>query len=456
VAQPERVLFITGKLAEPALRRTISELTQRMAIEPEVVVMPISVAALLTTDWIRRHLPEIARVDRVIVPGLCRGDLDILRTNINSIVERGPKDVSDLTEYLSGHHVTPTLDRYDIEIIAEINHAPQLNPEDILATAQRYHHDGADVIDIGCDPGSTWTGVGDTVRMLRDHNMRVSVDSFNPEEVAAAVRSGAELVLSVNSTNVAAASDWGCEVVAIPDAPADLASLDRTIDRLETSRVKYRLDPIVEPINFGFAAALGRYLEVRKRYPDAAMMMGVGNLTEMSEVDSAGVNFLLAGFCHELKIHSVLTTEVAYWCQGCVRELDLARRILLTADELGRVPKKISSDLVQLRDSRRRELGTSGIEDLARAIKDRNYRIFAERGEIHVLNGTMHLHGNDPFVLLQEIQARDPKLSAEHAFYLGHELSKAVTALTLGKNYVQDQALRWGHLTREEKLHHPE
>jgi hypothetical protein len=46
-------------------------------------------------------------------------------------------------------------------------------------------------------------------------------------------------------------------------------------------------------------------------------------------------------------------------------------------------------------------------------------------------------------------EAIDPS----HAFYLGYELAKAVTALTLGKNYVQDQALRWGFLTREETSH---
>jgi hypothetical protein len=40
-----------------------------------------------------------------------------------------------------------------------------------------------------------------------------------------------------------------------------------------------------------------------------------------------------------------------------------------------------------------------------------------------------------------------------HAFYLGFELAKAMTALTLGKQYEQDQALRWGHLTRPEHPH---
>ena len=45
-------------------------------------------------------------------------------------------------------------------------------------------------------------------------------------------------------------------------------------------------------------------------------------------------------------------------------------------------------------------------------------------------------------------------VEAAHAFYLGYEFAKAVTALTLGKNYVQDQALCWGFLTLPEKSGH--
>ena len=40
-----------------------------------------------------------------------------------------------------------------------------------------------------------------------------------------------------------------------------------------------------------------------------------------------------------------------------------------------------------------------------------------------------------------------------HAFYLGHELCKAKTALTLNKAYRQDQALDWGRLTEPEVSH---
>jgi hypothetical protein len=86
-------------------------------------------------------------------------------------------------------------------------------------------------------------------------------------------------------------------------------------------------------------------------------------------------------------------------------------------------------------------------------VTDPNYRIFAERGEIHVLNGSIYLCGTDPFEVFERLAAADEKLDVAHAFYLGYEFAKAVTALTLGKNYTQDQALRWGFLTVPEVSH---
>jgi hypothetical protein len=99
------------------------------------------------------------------------------------------------------------------------------------------------------------------------------------------------------------------------------------------------------------------------------------------------------------------------------------------------------------------ELGEAGLAQLARDVTDRNYRLFAERGEIHVINGDMYLRGTDPFELFDEMLRRDPKLDPIHSFYLGYEMAKAVTALTVGKSYTQDQALRWGFLTVPERSH---
>ena len=61
----------------------------------------------------------------------------------------------------------------------------------------------------------------------------------------------------------------------------------------------------------GFAASLGRYLEARRRYPEAPLMMGVGNLTELTDADTSGINALLFGICAELDVAAVLTTQVS-------------------------------------------------------------------------------------------------------------------------------------------------
>ena len=179
--------------------------------------------------------------------------------------------------------------------------------------------------------------------------------------------------------------------------------------------------------------------------------MGVGNLTELTDVDSAGVNVLLAGFCQELGIRSVLTTEVINWARSSVKEFDLARRLVYHAVREKVLPKRLEPNLVMLRDPKLYEQGDEALAELAARVTDRNYRIFAERGEIHVLNGSVYFCGTDPFELFAQLAAADPKLDASHAFYLGYEFAKAVTALTLGKNYTQDQALRWGFLTVPER-----
>src|SRR4029434_176269 len=102
-------------------------------------------------------------------------------------------------------------------------------------------------------------------------------------------------------------------------------------------------------------------------------MMGVGNLTELTDVDSAGVNVMLMGFCQEVGIRSVLTTEVINWCRSCVRELDLARRRAWCACTRKVLPKHIEPDLVMLRDPRLKRHGPETLAALARQIVDRNY-----------------------------------------------------------------------------------
>jgi dihydropteroate synthase-like protein len=460
----EHIHFVTGRLAEHALRPVVQSLAKKVGFDFTLEVLPITVAALMTPAWIARHLHIPPSATRVVIPGYCDGDLKPIQDLTSARVERGPRDLRELDEFFGQRAVKDDYGEYDIRIIAEINHAPRLQLKDIVAEATALRADGADMIDVGCDPGEPWAGVAECVRTLKAEGHRVSIDSLNPAEIEPAVRAGAELVLSVNSSNRQAAKNWGCEVVVIPDDIPTLGGLEETVELLATAGVPLRIDPIIEPIGCGFAASLGRYLEVRRRFPDAELLMGIGNLTELTDADSAPINVLLLGFCQELGIRSVLTTQVINWARSSVRECDLARRLVYYARRNRIPPKHIEPQLITLRDTKVHEFGGDSLQKLAEQIKDNNYRIFAETGQVHLIGADLHIADRDPFLIFERLlnpgfgdaaDSHQPPSNVDpsHAFYLGYEMAKAAIALTLGKEYQQDAALNWGYLTEAEESH---
>src|SRR5262245_13580302 len=117
-----RILFVTGKLAEPALRRVLADLASKAKFEAEVAVLPITVAALMTADWVRRHLKVPDNVEVVVLPGLCRGDPDELEAEVQRAIKLGPKDLRDLPEFFGKPSGPPPgYGAFDIEILAEVN-----------------------------------------------------------------------------------------------------------------------------------------------------------------------------------------------------------------------------------------------------------------------------------------------------------------------------------------------
>ena len=441
---PQRVLFVTGKLAEPALRRLLADMAPPFA--HDVAVLGITVAALMTTTWIARHLEAPAEnTDLVLIPGLCEGDAEVVREKVGVHVEKGPKDLREIPAYF-GRHVPRDYGAWDIEIVAEINNVPRLTREETRRAAEYFRESGADVIDLGCTPGMPFPALGDIVRELVSAGMRVSVDSFDVDEIRTAVAAGAELVLSVNGSNIDVIPDLaaaGSRAVVVPDPGASLESLDRTLAALDSAGVRFLIDPVIEPIGFGFMASLERYAEVRRRYPDAEMMMGIGNITELTSADSTGVNALLIAICQELGIRTVLTTEVIPWARGAVHEVGIARQLMHHAVSGRTVPKHIDDRLVTVKDPEILAYSEEELRDLQRRITDPNFRIFTDRDVITVLNRDRFVRGTD----IQEIFGQLGVTEATHAFYLGKELAKAKLAITLGKTYRQEGSLSWGYLT---------
>jgi dihydropteroate synthase-like protein len=444
MAEAGQTLFVTGRLAEPSLRRVITALAP--PFEWSIAVMKITVAALMTTEWIGRFLMPPEGTARIIIPGLCEGDPAPLAEQFGVPVEKGPKDLRDLPEYFGRQPIASDYGVWDIEILAEINNAGRLSIEEVVREAEHYRASGADLIDIGCTPGQPFPALGAVIRRLREAGLRVSIDSFDRSEIRAAVEAGAEMVLSVNTSNLDVVDDLagsGARVVAIPALGGTLDSLDPTVEALARRNVEYLIDPILEPIGHGFTASIGRYAEARRRYPDAEMLMGIGNLTELTAADSTGVNALLIAICEELGIRSVLTTEVIPWARGAVREVDVARRLMHYAISHQTIPKGIDNRLVTTRDAVVHRSSEQELRELQQSITDPNFRIFLEHECIVVFNNTQFVRGRDPGEIFSQLSIDEPS----HAFYLGRELCLAHLALVLGKAYQQDAGLSWGYLT---------
>ena len=202
----------------------------------------------------------------------------------------------------------------------------------------------------------------------------------------------------------------------IPSAHGDLDSLLRCAEIAERRGIACILDPILDPIHFGFAASLTRYAELRRRLPQAEILMGTGNLTELTDADSGGVTAALLGVCSELRIRNVLVVHVSPHTRRTIEEHDAARRMLFAAREDSSLPRDYSAALLQLHDRRPFPNSADEIAEIAAEVKDLNFRIETAEDGIHVYNSAGRHVARDAFSLF-------PKLGVDadgpHAFYLG-------------------------------------
>jgi dihydropteroate synthase len=198
---------------------------------------------------------------------------------------------------------------------------------------------------------------------------------------------------------------------------------------------------VLDPIHFGFMASLERYAQVRKDRPDAEILMGTGNLTELTDADTAGITAMLLGIASELHIHNVLVVQVSPHTRRTIEEHDCARRILYAARANNDLPKDYDDGLLALHARQPYVSTLTEIAENAGAVRDKNFRIEVAEDGVHIYNRDGHHVAQDVFELFPKL---DLDNDAAHAFYLAAELARAETAWRLGKRYVQDEPLDWG------------
>lgn len=443
---PESYLFLTGKLAEKSLHKVLAEM-QPASFEYQVAQLGISVAALMTPEFIARRLPDARGADRIFVPGLCRGDLAPLSEKYGVPVERGPEDLKDLPQYFGHGGKAPDLSRYDVKIFAEIVEAPQLPVEGILARAEHYRAQGANVIDLGCLPNTPFPHLEESVQALKAAGFEVSVDSLVSDELLRGGGAGADYLLSLTEKSLWIADEVAATPVLIPARAGSLPSLYRAIEAMRKKGKPFLADPILDPIPFGLTDSIVRYHRLRKKYPDIRIMMGVGNLTELTDADTTGVNAMLFGIIAELNLNAVLATSVSPHACNAVAEADVARRVMFAAHEDKRLPRDYSNGLLGLHDRRPFPYTEAEIAEFAAQVKDPSFRIQISEEGMSIYNRDGLFRDIDPFRLYPHLKVDD---DASHAFYLGVELARAQIAWQLKKRYSQDEELQWGCNTMKE------
>jgi dihydropteroate synthase-like protein len=435
----ENILFLTGHLARPRLEAVLHGMQASFAWK--VLDIGVKVAALMTEEIIARRLPKPVEADRVMLPGRCRADLERLSTKFGVPFVRGPDELKDIPQFFGRAARAVDMTKYDIQIFAEIVDASALPVEAIVKRGGYYARKGANVIDLGCLPDTKFLHLEEAVVALKEKGLKVSVDSFDTDELLRGGKAGADYLLSLNEDNLHIADQVKSVPVLVPKEHGEMDSLYRAMDVLDAKGKAYLADPVLDPINFGFTASLERYAELRRARPKAEILMGTGNLTELTDADTIGITAVLLGIASELHIRHVLVVQVSPHTRRTIEEHDLARRLMYASREEHDLPKDYTDALLSLHSKRPFPQEPQEIAAAAAEVRDGNFRIEIAEDGIHVYNRDGHHVAKDIFELY-------PKLGVEedgaHAFYLAAELARAEIAFRLGKRYAQDEPLDWG------------
>ena len=460
------------------------------------------------------HLLE--SIDILLTPGLIRKDVDHVREKMGIPTFKGPKDaadlkiVLDLVEKLDLSTKTPadkliedelrkqalefienfendTKNRakllkkpenilvgklpvgedFPMRVLAEIANAPLLSKKDLVDRARYFVKNGAEMVDIGMVAGENLQDkIPSMVQILKKElgSVPISIDTLNPLEIEVAVESGVDMVLSVDHGNC----DRVLPFIEEKNIPAVLLptdykkgwvpeTVDERVESLEELRKRCKkidviADLVLDPINSSSIVDSIISCHNFKQKNKDPLFFGIGNVTELLDTDSVGVNALLSGIAMELGASVLFTPEESGKTLGSVFELSVSSKMMFLAKNRGSIPKDLGINLVVFKDKRKGEeiteefdvplvegqLDTNFVQDPAGSFK-----IMIESDKIKAVHykksqPDLAVIGPTAKHVYDEILKLNLVSRMEHALYLGAELEKAEIALITQKNYVQD------------------
>ncbi len=359
-------------------------------------------------------------------------------------------------------------------IIAEIVNCTSKSDKSIIKKAQHYINSGADIIDIGClSSKPNPIRVKKIIQILRENfNFLLSIDSMDKSEILAAIDMDIDMILSIDIGNYKDFIDIPKDIPIVilptnikegsfPKNPATRIEKLQTLTRKMRNHgfTKLIADPLLEtPISPGICNSLEAYFLYNKLPPkeQLPLFFGISNVVELMDIDSVGINGLLASISVELDMGVLFTVEHSTKLFGGVRELKDSVKLNYLAKykktppinqglSVFKAKGKISQDMPQFKD-----INAIIVNKLTKDyIPDEKgyFRIYSNQyaRKIYVFffsNKDLLLHvfiGDNAEALSKEIIKQNLTRDISHLNYLGRELKKAEISLSLGKPYIQDE-----------------
>ncbi|KZX10106.1 dihydropteroate synthase-like protein [Methanobrevibacter filiformis] len=466
---------------------------------------------------------ELSTIDMILTPGLIRKDVGEIATKLNVPTFKGSSDCADLEMVINSINklnlsaekaadklieeekrkqaikfikdyennktkIKSLLEKEDniliknlpagsdfpMRVLGEIASAPSLNKEELTFKAQYYIDNGADMIDIGMIAGEDNSDkIPELIATLRKiaKDKPLSIDTLNPKEIKVAIENNIDLVLSLDLGNceelIEPLKAKNIPAVILPTnfkegiVPHTVEERLKNISKLikKCKGVNVIADLILDPINsISIVDSIIAAHEFRKKH-NIPLFFGVGNVTELLDVDSTGVNGLLSGIAMELKANILFTPDESGKTWNSIYELAISSKMMFLAKHRSSIPKDLGITLVTFKDKKKRENIEEEPNDveLIQAKNDPkfihdpygSFKIIVEHDTrydksriivSHFKKGEKNLtiYGTESQKIFNEIIERKLVSRKEHCAYLGSELQKAEIAMITGKEYVQD------------------
>ncbi len=488
-----KILVATGHLAENTVRNAVGSDTSVLIVDTDVAAF-ITPYRLIHSYEDNNFKP--GQFDMVLVPGLVPGDFTEVANKIGCPVYLGPKHAYDLgyvirfVEDVQFSNKIPACEllkdirqqeayeklsqmeksafapvilkdkkiggNSQMKVMGEIVDAGNMDCHHLQIKVAEFTRKGVDIIDLGMAIDTPAENIHEAILNARKvTGLPLSVDTLEPAHIRSAIEADIDMVLSLNDTNIDELGEEiaakGCAVVIIPDRANKYDTLMQNIKRAKELGIENIIaDPVLDPIGHGFTSSVERYRKFRDTYPDIPLFFGAGNVTELMDADSVGINATLCGIAHEVGAAILFTPEYSDKTQGSIAELKTASSMMKLAEERHSSPKDLGIDMFMIKEKRKRP-DIDMPEDATNAKNSANWQLDPagafQIGIAHLNDGKRYIvaeHAEETIIgknaaeILDMIIDKGLVTRLEHAGYLGRELEKAEIAIEFERSYVQD------------------